>query len=229
MSSLPKIGIFSYYINGIAFGEPRSVSIIIGIIGCMDKFLVRFLYGNLFYFGCIGFTCALILYNYRAASRQGLDGALVSWDEVLSESKHTHMMITDQGIVRYRLYADHILQYESGNVELTGHVHILQNDHSSQLDPFSMQADRVIYNKSLQVCMAQGHVLIEQPKDEFTLETEQLSYYVDQGLVSTNHNVSIKKGDTTLCGNAFFAKQDFKSYHVGEPSGSVDLVVDDGN
>ena len=218
-----------YHINGVAFGEAGFVSIFTGIVGCMVEFLVRFLHKNSFYLGCIGFTFALIVYNYRIASGQSLGDVLVGCDEILVDSKHTHLMITDQGNVCYRLYADHILQYESGNMELVGHVHILQNDHSSQLDPFSIQADRVTYNKNLQVCIVQGHVLLKQPQEEFTLETEQLSYYVDQGFVATNHNISIKKGDTTLCGNTFFAKQDFKSYHVGEPSGSVDLITDNEN
>jgi len=149
-------------------------------------------------------------------------------DPVILENLQFKLLATDRGTSKYKVKADKMYQYESGNVELIGGIEIVMweplPNQQAEKEAIYIQANKLTYVKAVELYLIEGDVLIRRPHDGLKVVTQKLSYNVKEDMVFTESPIKIEQKDNLLEGIGLYATKDFRQYSIGHPNGILDIT-----
>jgi LPS export ABC transporter protein LptC len=126
----------------------------------------------------------------------------------------------DSGRTKMKMEAAVQLEFADGNQEFPNgfHVSIYNLEGKRQS---SLKADFVHYDKVQDLYTATGNVVLEDLIKKESLRTGKLHWSRTEARVFNNEYVEIKTPTQILKGKGLTAKQDFSSYTILEPEGTI--------
>ena len=136
-------------------------------------------------------------------------------------------LFTDSGHVRNRLRAGRISEWgtDPKRTEMTDGVEIVFFD-TLGVQTSVLTSQRGLIQPTEKRMEVNGEVVFINKKGE-RLETEQLTWVQDSGLVRTDKAVRIQRGPDVIHGMGLDAKEDFSHYVIHRITGQLFLAPDD--
>ena len=146
-------------------------------------------------------------------SQEIYEGPLVTMDSIFTK-------MSDSAKVLVRLRAAKQNNYEGGDREWP------QNLHLEYLDDFgevvsTFRADYVYYDSKEDLYRAEGNVVVKNIEDGDELNTEELFWNPSTEEFYTDRFVTIQTEDEIHTGEGLQADQDFTSYKILKPQGTI--------
>jgi LPS export ABC transporter protein LptC len=133
----------------------------------------------------------------------------------------------DSGITRLKMEAPVQLEYADGNQEFPKGFQVsIYNE--AGIVRSSLKADFVHYDKVQDLYTATGNVVLEDLLKKESLKTTKLHWSRTEQRVFNNEFVEINTPSQVLKGKGLTAKQDFSSYTILEPEGTIHDANSDG-
>jgi LPS export ABC transporter protein LptC len=126
----------------------------------------------------------------------------------------------DSGNVKMRMEAPLQLEFADGNQEFPSGFTVTIFQENDQ-EKSRLKADFVHFDKIQDLYTATGHVVLEDLTKKETLKTEKLHWSRSEARVFNNEYVEISTQSQFLKGKGLTAKQDFSSYTILEPEGTI--------
>lgn len=140
------------------------------------------------------------------------------------EIKDVVTLYSDSAKVRIRLEAETQFEYENGDREFPDGIYIeffeVNGEKSSTL-----RAERGEKNAKLNLYKAEGNVVVISVIDGDELNTEELFWDPQKEQIFTEKFVTIKSEGEIHTGEGMIAAQDFSTYSITKPTGT--LTIDD--
>lgn len=126
----------------------------------------------------------------------------------------------DSGKVRMTVEAALQLEFADGNQEFPKGFSVKIFEQDKRIKS-TLRADFVHYDKIQDLYTATGNVCLEDLIKKESLKTEKLHWSKTEGRVFNNEFVEIKTPTQILKGKGLTAKQDFSTYTILEPEGTI--------
>ena len=126
----------------------------------------------------------------------------------------------DSGNVRMTMKAPLQLEFADGNQEFPSGFTVEIYEGRDQVKS-RLKADFVHFDKVQDLYTATGHVFLEDLLKKESLKTEKLHWSRSEGRVFNNEYVEISTPSQFLKGKGLTARQDFSSYTILEPEGTI--------
>ncbi len=126
----------------------------------------------------------------------------------------------DSGQVRMSMEAPLQLEFSDGNQEFPNGFTVKIFESGNVLKS-RLRADFVHYDKVQDLYTATGHVQLEDLQKKESLKTEKLHWSRSEGRVFNNEFVEISTPTQLLKGKGLTARQDFSTYTILEPEGTI--------
>ena len=126
----------------------------------------------------------------------------------------------DSGKVRMQMEAPLQLEFADGNQEFPDGFIVKIFEAENELKS-TLRADFVHYDKVQDLYTATGNVQLEDLKKKESLRTEKLHWSKTEGRVFNNEFVEIRTPTQILKGKGLTARQDFSTYTILEPEGTI--------
>jgi LPS export ABC transporter protein LptC len=126
----------------------------------------------------------------------------------------------DSGNVRMVMEAPLQMEFADGNQEFPKGFSVRIYQANNELKS-TLKADFVHYDKVQDLYTATGNVQLEDLKKKESLKTEKLHWSKTEGRVFNNEFVEISTPTQILKGKGLTAKQDFSTYTILEPEGTI--------
>lgn len=138
----------------------------------------------------------------------------------LISSRNLSTSYLDSGKIRMKVEAAVQLEYADGNQEFPEGFRVSIYDESGEVRSI-LKADFVHYNKAQDLYTATGNVFLEDLKKKESLKTTKLHWSRTEERVFNNEFVEINTPSQTLKGKGLTARQDFSTYTILEPEGTI--------
>jgi LPS export ABC transporter protein LptC len=133
----------------------------------------------------------------------------------------------DSGKTRLKMEAKVQLEYEDGDQEFPEGFFVSIFDEDGKLRSI-LKADFVHYDKVQNLYTATGNVFLEDQVKKESLKTTKLHWSKSEERVFNNEYVEINTPSQVLKGKGLTARQDFSSYTILEPEGTIKDADSDG-
>jgi LPS export ABC transporter protein LptC len=153
----------------------------------------------------------------KILDREVYEGPSIEMDSVT-------LLFSDSARVKIKLKAPKQLIQENDDREFPDGVYIEFFDKAEKVSSV-LVADRGYYIKKENHYKAEGNVVLYNVESKDELSTEELIWNPDKEKVHTDKFVTIKSEDEIHTGEGLTADQDFGSYTILNPSGT--LSIDD--
>ena len=151
----------------------------------------------------------------KVLEQETFEGPSIEMDSV-------DLIHTDSAIVKIRLRAPKQYIMDNDDKEFPDGVHIEFYDKDETISS-ELVADKGYYVKKENHYKAIGNVLFFNRKTGDELSSEELIWEPDEEIVYTEKFVTIKSEDEIHTGEGLMADQDFESYTIENPSGTLSL------
>lgn len=153
------------------------------------------------------------------------DQANITLEVPLLETNQFELLGTDKGALEITIKASNMYQYENGNLRLTDviEIFIVGDKINQDKGPIRIQANKLFYNKQKGLCMIAEKVLLTQPEQQLSIETEELWYDMNKEIIFTTLPIVVTHKEHVLKGTGFRATKDLTNYTVTAPSGELDV------
>lgn len=142
----------------------------------------------------------------------------------IMEVKDVITLFSDSAKVRIRLEAKVQLEFENGNSEFPEGVYI-EFFEKDGVKSSTLRADRGEKDAKEKLYRAEGNVVVISLLDGDELNTEELFWDPVKEKIFTEKFVTIKSDGEIHTGEGMTAAQDFSSYSISRPTGT--LTIDD--
>lgn len=151
----------------------------------------------------------------RVLEKETFDGPSIEMDSIT-------LFFTDSSKVKIKLKAAKQLILENDDREFPDGVYIEFFDENEKVSSV-LFADRGYYIKRENHYKAVGNVILYNVETKDELSTEELIWEPDKETVHTDKFVTIKSDDEIHTGEGLTADQDFGSYTILNPSGTLSI------
>ncbi|GAB3328436.1 hypothetical protein GCM10027429_03440 [Marivirga atlantica] len=135
------------------------------------------------------------------------------------------ILYSDSAVVRVKIMAPKQLEFENGDKEFPNTIFIEFFEPSGELSS-TLEADKAFYTKETDLYKATGDVEVIGYLEPQKLNTEELFWSPKKEEIYTETFVRIETDDQISTGTGLTAKQDFSSYRILEPKGTIYLEND---
>jgi LPS export ABC transporter protein LptC len=136
------------------------------------------------------------------------------------EASHFELLCSEQGVVKYRLFADKALHYENGDRVYPEETRI-EFYASNQEVSLTGRANSVHFSAEKNIYKFRGDVELRSLRDRRQLNTEELHWNTETKTLYTDKFIRIEAADELLTGEGLVARQDLSYYAIGKPQGLV--------
>ncbi len=135
-------------------------------------------------------------------------------------SENLNTQYSDSGFLKMKLEAPLQEEFANGNQEYSKGLQVTFFEKNGKEKSY-LRADFVLYNKQQDLYTATGNVLLEDLVKKEKLKTGKLHWSRSEGRVFNNEFVEITTPSQILRGKGLSARQDFSSYNILEPEGTI--------
>ena len=129
---------------------------------------------------------------------------------------------SDSGVVKAKVEADEILEFDNGNKDLPFGVYLEFFNSSGQITG-TLKADHAVFTKEDDLWRAWDNVILNNIASGERLNTEELFWDPQNEEVFTEKFVQISTKDQVLLGEGLIADQDFSSWQITKPTGELTI------
>lgn len=144
----------------------------------------------------------------------------------LREAENMELFYTEQTIVKTRVKAARIWEYESGDREFPEGIYLEFYNEVGDTTT-TLRANTAYYTKADNLWRGRGNVVVKNLEDGQQLSTEELFWDPDKQTIFTDKFVTVREGDQVLYGTGLEAKQDFSSWYIKDVEGEFYLEDDE--
>lgn len=138
------------------------------------------------------------------------------------EADSSVILYSDSAVVRIRISAPKQLEFETGDMEFPNKIFIEFFEPSGELSS-TLEANTAFYFKEKDLYQAIGDVRVIGYLEPQKLNTEELFWDPKEEEIYTEKFVKIETEDQISTGNGLRAKQDFSTYRILKPEGTIYL------
>lgn len=132
------------------------------------------------------------------------------------------ILYSDSAIVRIRIAAPKQFEFDNGNKEFPNKIFIEFFEPTGELSS-TLEANTAYYIKETNLYHAVGDVEVIGYLEPQKLNTEELFWDPEDEEIYTEKFVKIETDDQISTGNGLRARQDFSSYRILNPEGTIYL------
>lgn len=142
------------------------------------------------------------------------------YDGPLLEMDSIHTKMSDSARIKLILKAPKQRNYESGDREWPNGLYLEYLDDEGTIVS-TFKADFVYYNAKDNLYKSEGNVVVTNTETGDELNTEELYWSPEDEEFFTERFVTIQSGDEIHKGEGLRADQDFSSYRILKPQGTI--------
>jgi len=139
----------------------------------------------------------------------------------LQESQNIEIVHSDSARIAVRLKAPTQIVYQSLDQEYPDGVDIIIYNRSG--DQTTIKANHGYYEKEGNLYRIEGNVRLENTERKQKMNTEELIWTPNTEKVQTDRFVTIVTEEEIIKGEGLVANQDFSSYRILNPKGSISI------
>ena len=132
------------------------------------------------------------------------------------------ILYSDSAVVRVKIKAPKQYEYENGDREFPTHIFIEFYEPDGTMSS-TLEANSAFYTKETELYKAEGDVEVIGYLEPQKLNSEELFWDPNKEEIYTDTFVRIQTDDQISTGEGLVAKQDFSSYRILKPSGTIYL------
>ena len=144
----------------------------------------------------------------------------------IMEMANINTMMTDSGKLILRLKAPDQLQFENGNKSWPTGL-ILEYYSSPEKPAFTFRSNMADFNAKGNLYRGEGNVIVKNLETGDELNTELLFWSPAEEKFYTDNFVTIVSEGEVHTGKGLSANQDFSSYKILEPAGTIQIEEDE--
>ncbi len=144
----------------------------------------------------------------------------------IMEMANINTMMTDSGKLILRLKAPDQLQFENGNKSWPAGL-ILEYYSSPEKPAFTFRSNMADFNAKGNLYRGEGNVIVKNLETGDELNTELLFWSPAEEKFYTDNFVTIISEGEVHTGKGLSANQDFSSYKILEPAGTIQIEEDE--
>lgn len=144
------------------------------------------------------------------------EGPLIAIDSVYTE-------MSDEGKIVVKLRAPKQLDLANGDTEWPDGLYLEYLNMEGEITS-TFVADYVYKDKKENIYRGEGNVVVQNRSNGDELNTEELFWNPVDETFYTDRFVTIKSDDEVHTGEGLKANQDFSSYQILKPSGTINIV-----
>jgi LPS export ABC transporter protein LptC len=144
------------------------------------------------------------------------------YDGPLSEAVHVTLYYTEHNLLKVKMTAPRILEFQNGDREFPEGIYLEFYDELGALSS-TLRANTARYFKEQDQWQGRGNVTVVNLQQHQQLDTEELYWKPDTEKIFTDSFVTIKLESEVIYGKGLDAKQDLSSYTIRKPEGEFIL------
>jgi LPS export ABC transporter protein LptC len=144
------------------------------------------------------------------------------------EADTVEIIYSDSAVVRVIVKASKQFEFENGDREFPNDIFIEFYETDGTLSS-TLEANSAYYTKEKDLYKAEGDVEVIGFIDSRKMNSEELYWEPQKEEIYTDKFVRIQSQDQISTGTGLVAKQDFSSYRILKPSGTIYLEEDSTN
>lgn len=138
------------------------------------------------------------------------------------ESSHVELLCSEQGHVKYKLFAEKAIFYENGDKNYPEGIHITFYEADQTISALG-SASSVYFSAESMIYELRGNVELKRLKDALQFNTEMLYWNPETETLYTDTLIRIETKEESLTGEGLLAKQDLSYYTITKPKGFVQI------
>jgi LPS export ABC transporter protein LptC len=146
----------------------------------------------------------------------------------IMEADTVEIIYSDSAVVRVIVKASKQFEFENGDREFPNDIFIEFYETDGTLSS-TLEANSAYYTKEKDLYKAEGDVEVIGYIDSRKMNSEELYWEPQKEEIYTDKFVRIQSQDQISTGTGLVAKQDFSSYRILKPSGTIYLEEDSTN
>ncbi len=148
------------------------------------------------------------------------------YDGPFREMDSIRTMYSDSAIVKIKIEAPKLLSFMNGDDEYPNGISLeFYNELGEVIS--TLRADKAYYIKEEKHYKGVGNVIVVNLETGDRLNTEELYWSPDEEKVYTDKFVIIRSGDEVHTGEGLIANQDFDTYQIISPTGTIVIQEND--
>jgi LPS export ABC transporter protein LptC len=148
-----------------------------------------------------------------------------SYDGPVMEADTVQILYSDSAVVRVIVKASKQYEFENGDREFPNDIFIEFYEPDGTMSS-TLEANSAYHTKETNIYKAEGDVEVIGYKDPRKMNSEELFWEPEKEEIYTDTFVRIQSEDQISTGTGLRAKQDFSSYRILNPSGTIYLEDD---
>lgn len=146
----------------------------------------------------------------------------VDYQGPLREMENVEMYYTENDLIKIKLIAPKIFEFENGDQEFTEGIYLEFYDETGNIKSI-LRANTAYYFKEENKWRGQGKVEVKNIQKNEQLNTEELFWKQDTRRIFTEKFVTIKLANEIIYGTGLEAAQDLSEYTIKNPEGEFEV------
>jgi len=142
----------------------------------------------------------------------------------LQETFALELLHSDSAVIRIKLISAHQIVHQNHDQEYPEGIFLEIYNKSGDLT--TIKANRAYFTKETKIYQVEGDVELINNKEKQKLNTEELFWNPQEEKVYTDRFVTIITEGEMIKGEGLEANQDFSSYKILNPKGTISIVED---
>jgi LPS export ABC transporter protein LptC len=176
---------------------------------------------------CFNYSLLFLILSSWSCQEKKQEAPLRFYAGPVISTRNLSTSYLDSGRIRMKVEAAVQLEYADGNQEFPEGFRVSIYDEEGKVRS-SLKADFVHFDKVQDLYTATGNVLLEDLQKKESLKTSKLHWSRTEERVFNNEFVEITTPTQTLKGKGLTARQDFSTYTILEPEGTIRDAESDG-
>ena len=143
-------------------------------------------------------------------------------DEPILESTQLETFYSEEGIIKYKMRAEKMLQYENEDRSFPEGLYVEFFEADKQI-AWTVRANSVHFSAEEHVYELRGDVELKSLREKRQLNTEELYWDTETKEVYTDKFIRIESENGMLTGQGLTASQDLSQYHTSKPQGLLNV------
>ena len=163
----------------------------------------------------------ILVFTHCKKDDKSVTGEVYEGPTIAIDSVYTEM--SDEGKIIVKLEAPKQLDFSEGDREWPKGLSLQYLNMEGEITS-TLKADYVYYTFKEKLYRAEGNVEVKNMKNGDELNTEELFWEPDEEKFFTERFVTIRSEDEVHTGEGLTANQDFTSYEILKPAGTISVL-----